>query len=103
MAGDIPVEVKHTHLFVGGRFVDSISDERLNDINLVSLDLSEPSFDEAPWPILSLEARDFVKRLLTTDRHKRMTIAQALTHSWICGYQQVPLDIMIFRMVKREI
>ncbi|KAH7437706.1 hypothetical protein KP509_05G084900 [Ceratopteris richardii] len=61
---------------------------------------TEPSFDEAPWPILSPEAKDFVRRLLTKDRHKRMTAAQALTHPWIRGYQQVPLDILIFRLVK---
>lgn len=61
---------------------------------------TEPSFDEAPWPILSSEAKDFVKRLLTKDRHKRMTAAQALTHPWIRGHQQVPLDILIFRLVK---
>ena len=39
---------------------------------------TEPSFDEAPWPIVSAMAKDFVKRLLTKDRHKRMTAAQAL-------------------------
>ena len=36
-----------------------------------------PSFDEAPWPSLSSEARDFVKRLLNKDPRKRMTAAQA--------------------------
>ncbi|KAH7415601.1 hypothetical protein KP509_14G053400 [Ceratopteris richardii] len=61
---------------------------------------SEPSFDEVPWPILSLEAKNFVRRLLNKDRHKRMTAAQALAHPWIRGYQQVPLDILIFRLIK---
>ncbi|KAI8563801.1 hypothetical protein RHMOL_Rhmol03G0137300 [Rhododendron molle] len=32
----------------------------------------EPSFDEAPWPSLSSEAVDFVKRLVNKDR-KRLT------------------------------
>jgi serine/threonine protein kinase len=40
---------------------------------------AEPSFDEAPWPTLTAEARDFVKRLLNKDYRKRMTAAQALS------------------------
>ena len=44
---------------------------------------TEPSFDEAPWPIVSAMAKDFVKRLLTKDRHKRMTAAQALGKSYL--------------------
>jgi len=39
---------------------------------------AEPSFDETPWPTLSAEAKDFVKRLLNKDYRKRMTAAQAL-------------------------
>lgn len=40
---------------------------------------ADPSFDEAPWPSLSSEAKDFVKRLLNKDSRKRMTAAQALS------------------------
>jgi serine/threonine protein kinase len=40
---------------------------------------TDPSFDEMPWPDLSLEAKDFVKRLLSKDHRKRMTAAQALS------------------------
>ena len=88
---------------------------------------TEPSFDETPWPIISPEAKDFVKRLLTKDRHKRMTAAQALSklystsnnilillccflsnsfflliaaHPWLRGHQKIPLDILIFRLIK---
>lgn len=61
---------------------------------------SAPSFEEAPWPTVSLEAKDFVKRLLNKDRHKRMTAAQALAHPWIRGEQTIPLDILIYRQVK---
>lgn len=39
---------------------------------------ADPSFDEPPWPSLSDEAKDFVKRLLNKDPRKRMTAAQAL-------------------------
>jgi serine/threonine protein kinase len=40
---------------------------------------SDPSFDEAPWPSLSSDAIDFVKRLLNKDYRKRLTAAQALS------------------------
>ncbi|EXC17375.1 CDPK-related protein kinase [Morus notabilis] len=61
-----------------------------------------PSFDEQPWPSLSLEAKDFVKRLLNKDPRKRMTAAQALSHPWIRNYNdvKVPLDILILRLMK---
>ncbi|WOH04693.1 hypothetical protein DCAR_0624105 [Daucus carota subsp. sativus] len=63
---------------------------------------ADPSFDDEPWPSLSLEAKDFVKRLLNKDPRKRMTAAQALSHSWIRSHKdiEVPLDINIFRLMK---
>ncbi|XP_068641069.1 CDPK-related kinase 5-like isoform X2 [Aristolochia californica] len=63
---------------------------------------ADPSFDEAPWPSLSTEAKDFVKRLLNKDPRKRMSAAQALSHPWIRNYNdvKVPLDILIFRLMK---
>ncbi|KAK8471516.1 hypothetical protein PHAVU_003G246000 [Phaseolus vulgaris] len=61
-----------------------------------------PSFDEPPWPSLSDEAKDFVKRLLNKDPRKRMTAAQALSHPWIKSYKdvKVPLDILVFKLMK---
>ena len=44
---------------------------------------ADPSFDEAPWPYLSLEAKDFVKRLLNKDPRKRITAAQALSEFFV--------------------
>ncbi|KAL3515250.1 hypothetical protein ACH5RR_022152 [Cinchona calisaya] len=63
---------------------------------------ADPSFDEAPWPSLSSEAKDFVKRLLNKDPRKRMTAAQALTLPWIrnCNGVKTPLDILVFRLMK---
>ncbi|ERM97367.1 hypothetical protein AMTRI_Chr04g246910 [Amborella trichopoda] len=63
---------------------------------------ADPSFDEAPWPSLSLEAKDFVKRLLNKDSRKRMTAAQALSHHWIRNFStlKVPLDIHIFKLIR---
>ncbi|XP_058088700.1 CDPK-related kinase 5-like isoform X2 [Magnolia sinica] len=66
---------------------------------------ADPSFDEPPWPSLSSEAKDFVKRLLIKDPRKRMTAAQALGHPWIRNYNdvKVPLDILILKLMKAYI
>ncbi|PHT55364.1 CDPK-related kinase 8 [Capsicum baccatum] len=63
---------------------------------------ADPNFEEQPWPTLSSEAKDFVKRLLTKDPRKRMTAAQALGHPWIKNSHdiEVPLDILIFKLMK---
>uniref|UniRef100_A0A2C9UR16 non-specific serine/threonine protein kinase n=1 Tax=Manihot esculenta TaxID=3983 RepID=A0A2C9UR16_MANES len=63
---------------------------------------ADPSFDEVPWPSLSFEAKDFVKRLLNKDQRKRLSAAQALCHPWIRSSNEldVPLDILIFKLMK---
>ncbi|KAF8064732.1 hypothetical protein N665_1170s0011 [Sinapis alba] len=63
---------------------------------------ADPSFDEPPWPSLSFEAKDFVKRLLYKDPRKRMTASQALMHPWISGSKNmnIPFDILVFRQIK---
>ncbi|KAF3439809.1 hypothetical protein FNV43_RR18087 [Rhamnella rubrinervis] len=62
---------------------------------------ADPSFDELPWPSVSHEARDFVKRLLNKDYRKRMTAVQALTHPWLQNDSRpIPLDILIYKLVK---
>lgn len=40
---------------------------------------ADPNFFDAPWPSVSAEAKDFVKRLLNRDHRKRMSAAQALS------------------------
>lgn len=40
---------------------------------------ADPNFDDIPWPSVSPEAKDFVKRLLNKDYRKRMTAVQALS------------------------
>ncbi|KAG1327689.1 putative Calcium/calmodulin-dependent serine/threonine-protein kinase 1 [Cocos nucifera] len=66
---------------------------------------AEPSFEEAPWPSLSNEAKDFVKRLLNKDYRKRMTASQALSHPWIRDSQEIkiPLDIIIYKLIRAYI
>nr|XP_010933744.1 CDPK-related kinase 3 isoform X1 [Elaeis guineensis] len=62
---------------------------------------ADPNFYDSPWPAVSREAKDFVKRLLNKDYRKRMTAVQALTHPWLRDEQrQVPLDILIYKLVK---
>ncbi|KHN42064.1 CDPK-related protein kinase [Glycine soja] len=62
---------------------------------------ADPIFDEPPWPSLSDEATNFVKRLLNKDPRKRMSAAQALSHPWIRNKDvKLPLDILIFKLMK---
>ncbi|KAL1214367.1 CDPK-related kinase 5 [Cardamine amara subsp. amara] len=63
---------------------------------------ADPSFDDPPWPLLSSEARDFVKRLLNKDPRKRLTAAQALSHPWIkdSNDAKIPLDILVFKLMR---
>ncbi|EEF46780.1 CDPK-related kinase 4 isoform X1 [Ricinus communis] len=62
---------------------------------------ADPNFADSPWPAVSPEAKDFVKRLLNKDHRKRMTAAQALTHPWLRDEKRpVPLDILIYKLVK---
>ncbi|KAL1161744.1 hypothetical protein V6Z11_A07G156500 [Gossypium hirsutum] len=62
---------------------------------------SDPNFDDMPWPSVSPEAKDFVKRLLNKDHRKRMTSVQALAHPWLRDDSRpIPLDILIYRLLK---
>ncbi|KZV45047.1 serine/threonine protein kinase pk23 [Dorcoceras hygrometricum] len=65
---------------------------------------ADPNFYDAPWPAVSAEAKDFVKKLLNRDHRKRMTAAQALTHPWVRGLNcAVPLDMLVYRLIKSYI
>lgn len=66
---------------------------------------ADPNFDEVPWPSLSPDAIDFVKRLLNKDYRKRLTAAQALSHPWLSGFQdiKIPQDMIIYRLVRAYI
>ncbi|KAG5626488.1 hypothetical protein H5410_011706 [Solanum commersonii] len=62
---------------------------------------SDPNFEDLPWPSVSPDAKDFVKRLLNKDYRKRMTAAQALTHPWLRSESHpIPLDIFVYKLVK---
>ncbi|KAA0057224.1 CDPK-related kinase 7-like isoform X1 [Cucumis melo var. makuwa] len=66
---------------------------------------ADPNFEEAPWPSLSIDAIDFVKRLLNKDYRKRLTAAQALCHPWLADHQdiKIPLDTITFKLVRSYI
>ncbi|CAA2951642.1 CDPK-related kinase 3-like [Olea europaea var. sylvestris] len=62
---------------------------------------ADPNFEDMPWPSVSPQAKDFVKRLLNKDYRKRMTAAQALTHPWLRSESYpIPLDILVYKLVK---
>ncbi|KAK6935613.1 Protein kinase domain [Dillenia turbinata] len=62
---------------------------------------ADPNFEDSPWPSVSPEAKDFVRRLLNKDYRKRMTAVQALTHPWLRDETSpVPLDIHVYKLVK---
>ncbi|CAN4108480.1 unnamed protein product [Withania somnifera] len=62
---------------------------------------ADPNFEDLPWPSVSPEAKDFVKRLLNKDYRKRMTAAQALSHPWLRSESHpIPLDILVYKLVK---
>ncbi|GAV64556.1 Pkinase domain-containing protein [Cephalotus follicularis] len=66
---------------------------------------ADPIFDEAPWPSLSSDAIDFVKRLLNKDYRKRLTAAQALSHPWLANHHdlKMPLDMIVYKLIKAYI
>ncbi|KAI7747244.1 hypothetical protein M8C21_004907, partial [Ambrosia artemisiifolia] len=62
---------------------------------------TDPNLEGSPWPSVSSEAKDFVKRLLNKDHRKRMSASQALTHPWLRDKNHdVPLDILVYKLVK---
>ncbi|OMO56018.1 hypothetical protein COLO4_35823 [Corchorus olitorius] len=74
------------------------ADTRLGIYRLVKR--SKPKFDDKPWPSVSPEAKDFVKRLLYKNQHKRMTASEALGHPWLSDESHpVPLDFLIYKFV----
>jgi len=48
-----------------------------------SIQNCEYDFPAVEWDNISSSAKDFIKKLLTTDPRKRMTAEQGLTHPWL--------------------
>lgn len=58
---------------------------------------ANPSFSELPWPTLSPEAKDFVRRLLSKDPRRRMSAAQALSE---CSYIYLISHMLVLLVVE---
>lgn len=57
---------------------------------------ADPNFYDAPWPAVSAEAKDFVKKLLNRDHRKRMTAAQALSKLEIV-FHHIFIECLIYK------
>ncbi|KAL0078417.1 calcium/calmodulin dependent protein kinase [Phycomyces blakesleeanus] len=51
-------------------------------------------FHERYWRNISLDAKDFIRGLLTLDSKKRMTATEALNHKWMTGVDATDIDIL---------
>ena len=63
---------------------------------------ADPGFGEAPWPSLSPDAIDFVKRLLNKDYRKRLTAAQALSKSLMPCMKGFFWISLYFRLISHD-
>ncbi|KAJ3431193.1 serine/threonine-protein kinase fhke-related [Anaeramoeba flamelloides] len=50
-------------------------------------------FPNDPWQNISIAAKNFIKRLLTVDVKKRITIKESLNHPWILNQNERIIDI----------
>lgn len=63
----------------------------------------EIDFESSPWPSVSQNAKDLVRRMLTQDPKKRITSAQVLDHPWIKegGASDRPIDSAVLSRMKQ--
>ena len=52
-------------------------------------------FPAEDWKDVSIEAMDFIHRMLQMDPRKRMTVEQALNHPWIVKHVNTNTDMMM--------
>ena len=63
----------------------------------------EENFKRDPWPKITKEAKDLIKKMLHMDPQARITAAQALAHDWIRKdgvAPDVPLDVNVVQSLK---
>merc|ERR1712188_3114 len=63
----------------------------------------EENFKRDPWPKITKEAKDLIKKMLNMDPQARITAAQALAHDWIRKdgvAPYVPLDVNVVQSLK---
>ncbi|WZZ38194.1 hypothetical protein YC2023_034453 [Brassica napus] len=65
---------------------------------------SHVDFSSDPWPSISPQAKDLVKKMLNSDPKQRLTAAQVLNHPWIKEDGEapdVPLDNAVMSRLKQ--
>jgi serine/threonine protein kinase len=50
-------------------------------------------FPSADWKHISLEAKDFIRKLLQTDPSKRMTTEESLMHPWLVSQLELTMEV----------
>ena len=66
-------------LLVGSMPFDGKSEEEIGNM----ICKIEPTFNNPRWNTVSMEAKDFTKRLLTKECNKRMSLQEARAHGWL--------------------
>ncbi|VDO18806.1 unnamed protein product [Heligmosomoides polygyrus] len=59
-------------------FLGDTDEETLTNVSVADWDFDDPSWDD-----VSDVAKDFICRLMMRDKHRRMTVQEALRHPWI--------------------
>ena len=59
-------------------------------------------FDTKPWPSLSEDAKDCIRKLCVLDPKKRMTAADTLKHPWLQreDASDTPIDSLVLERIK---
>lgn len=59
-------------------------------------------FDTQPWPKISEDAKDLIRKLLTVDPSKRISVQQVLEHKWMQGnVSDTQLDHVVVKRMKK--
>ncbi|KAB2036553.1 hypothetical protein E1A91_D03G009500v1 [Gossypium mustelinum] len=65
---------------------------------------NKPDFRRKPWPTISNDAKDFLKKMLVKDPRARLTAAQALSHQWVReggNASDIPVDISVLSNLRQ--
>merc|ERR1711959_691876 len=65
----------------------------------------EENFKRAPWPKITPEAKDLIRKMLNMDSTARITASQALAHDWIRKdgvAPDIPLDVNVVQSYSDE-
>merc|ERR1712010_48556 len=63
----------------------------------------EENFKRDPWPKITSEAKDLIRKMLNMDSTARITASQALAHDWIRKdgvAPDIPLDVNVVQSLK---